>query len=59
MNKHERVGIVLLLTGFISIIGPAITSSDPTAFEMFQQFIGSIILIAGAARFIWSERNDE
>ncbi len=59
MNKHERVGIVLLLTGFISIISPTITPSDPTAFEIYQQMIGSIILIAGAARFIWSDRNDE
>ena len=59
MTKHERVGIVLMLAGLISAFGPAVQPPDPTTYEIVQLSIGFFILVVGAARFIWSEDDDE
>ncbi len=59
MNKHERVGIVLMVSGIMSVLGSVLAPTDPTSFEMLQISLGFIVLILGSARFIWSEREDE
>ncbi len=59
MNMNERVGIVLMVSGVMTVLGSTLAPTDPTPVQMSQILIGSIVLVAGAARFIWSERNDE
>ena len=59
MNKHERVGVVLMLSGIMYVLGSVIAPTDPTTFETLQILLGFIILMLGSARFIWSERKDE
>ena len=59
MTKHERVGIVLMLAGLISVFGPAVQPPDLTMYEIMQLLLGYFILVVGAVRFIWSEDDDE
>lgn len=59
MKKQEKAFLVLMLAGLILIFSPITQSPDPTVFEIVQLLMGFIVLVIGAARFIWSENDKQ